>query len=187
LVVIECEKIDNLTDPNLRIAVLSRQVGGEIMFSCMQGFGLDGPTHSTCLPTGEWEQPFPTCAGIYKYILDFTRYIIIITIAKLGEAIAFLRVLSDFEKLIPSPLSQYSLHPVFISGPKCNWYVVAVTCPWPGDPPHGYAAVSQNSYRPGEHVSISCEPYYVLDGQPKLVCGDNGEWSSPMPICKWDG
>ncbi|XP_022181036.1 sushi, von Willebrand factor type A, EGF and pentraxin domain-containing protein 1 isoform X2 [Myzus persicae] len=119
--IIECEKIDNLTDPNLRIAVLSRQVGGEIMFSCMQGFGLDGPTHSTCLPTGEWEQPFPTCA--------------------------------------------------------------AVTCPWPGDPPHGYAAVSQNSYRPGEHVSISCEPYYVLDGQPKLVCGDNGEWSAPMPIC----
>lgn len=67
-VVIECEKIDNLTDPNLRIAVLSRQVGGEIMFSCMQGFGLDGPTHSTCLPTGEWEQPFPTCAGPYNTI-----------------------------------------------------------------------------------------------------------------------
>lgn len=64
--------------------------------------------------------------------------------------------------------------------------VVAVTCPWPGDPPHGYAAVSQNSYRPGEHVSISCEPYYVLDGQPKLICQDNGEWSAPMPICKWE-
>jgi len=78
--------------------------------------------------------------------------------------------------------------PLFdLAGPKCNWYVVAVTCPWPGDPPHGYAAVSQNSYRPGEHVSISCEPYYVLDGQPKLVCGDNGEWSAPMPICKWGG
>lgn len=69
ITVIECEKIDNLTDPNLRIAVLSRQVGGEIMFSCMQGFGLNGPTHSTCLPTGEWEQPFPTCAGLYTYQL----------------------------------------------------------------------------------------------------------------------
>jgi len=70
LLVIECEKIDNLTDPNLRIATLSRQVGGEIMFSCMQGFGLDGPTHSTCLPTGEWEQPFPTCAGILQILHD---------------------------------------------------------------------------------------------------------------------
>lgn len=68
--VIECEKIDNLTDPNLRIAVLSRQVGGEIMFSCMQGFGLNGPTHSTCLPSGEWEQPFPTCAGLYLTLFD---------------------------------------------------------------------------------------------------------------------
>lgn len=71
--VIECEKIDNLTDPNLRIAVLSRQVGGEIMFSCMQGFGLNGPTHSTCLPTGEWEQPFPTCAGTYLYTKFFNH------------------------------------------------------------------------------------------------------------------
>lgn len=112
-IVIECEKIYNLTDPNLRIAMLSRQVGGEIMFSCMQGFGLDGPTHSTCLPTGEWEQPFPTCAGIY--ITHLTRYIIYYyydyfkTIE--GEAIAFLRVLSDFEKLIPSPILQPLLPP----------------------------------------------------------------------------
>lgn len=72
-VVIECEKIDNLTDPNLRVAVLSRQVGGEIMFSCMQGFGLNGPAHSTCLPTGEWEQPFPTCAGNDRPILNRNR------------------------------------------------------------------------------------------------------------------
>jgi len=106
-IVIECEKIDNLTDPNLRIAVLSRQVGGEIMFSCMQGFGLDGPTHSTCLPTGEWEQPFPTCAGIYN-IFDTIYYYYYYDYCKTieGEAIAFLRVLSDFEKLIPSPSPQ---------------------------------------------------------------------------------
>jgi len=84
-IVIECENIDNLTDPNLRIAVLSRQVGGEIMFSCMQGFGLDGPTHSTCLPTGEWEQPFPTCAGIY-YRFDTIYYNdIIIAIVIIGK------------------------------------------------------------------------------------------------------
>ncbi|XP_050520065.1 sushi, von Willebrand factor type A, EGF and pentraxin domain-containing protein 1 isoform X2 [Daktulosphaira vitifoliae] len=119
--IIECDEIEKLIDPNLRVAVLSHQVGGEIMFSCMQGFGLTGPTHSTCLPTGEWEQPFPTCA--------------------------------------------------------------AVTCPWPGDPPHGYLAISQNSYRPGERVSVNCEPYYVLDGQPNLVCQDNGNWSASLPVC----
>lgn len=78
IVVIECEKIDNLTDPNLRIAVLSRQVGGEIMFSCMQGFGLNGPTHSTCLPTGEWEQPFPTCAGLYHVNLHLPLSLIFV-------------------------------------------------------------------------------------------------------------
>lgn len=68
----------------------------------------------------------------------------------------------------------------------CVGVFVAVACPWPGDPPHGYADGSQNAYRPGEHVSISCEPYYVLDGQPKLVCRDDGRWSAPMPICKFD-
>lgn len=54
-----------MTDPNLRVTMLSNFVGGYAAFSCVQGYGLHGPQSSTCLPTGEWKQPFPTCSGKY--------------------------------------------------------------------------------------------------------------------------
>lgn len=59
----ECPDLDNLSDSNLRASILSREVGGQVMFSCVQGFGLIGPAHSTCQPTGEWASPLPTCRG----------------------------------------------------------------------------------------------------------------------------
>lgn len=46
-----------------RVSVLSREVGGRASFSCHTGFGLRGPSETTCLSTGEWAQPFPSCMG----------------------------------------------------------------------------------------------------------------------------
>lgn len=47
-----------------RVTILSREVGGRATFSCQTGYGLRGPSQTTCLSTGEWAQPFPTCTGL---------------------------------------------------------------------------------------------------------------------------
>lgn len=65
---VQCPLLDNLTDPNLRVAILSRVVGGQAMFSCIQGYGLHGPVHATCLQNATWTKPFPTCSGDYERI-----------------------------------------------------------------------------------------------------------------------
>ncbi|KAI5725568.1 hypothetical protein M8J77_017209 [Diaphorina citri] len=70
---IECPDLSNLSDPNLRAAILSRHVGGQVLFSCTQGFGLSGPSQATCLPTGEWAQPFPSCSGKLYYFVIYTN------------------------------------------------------------------------------------------------------------------
>lgn len=31
---------------------------------CQTGYGLRGPSQTTCLSSGEWAQPFPTCTGL---------------------------------------------------------------------------------------------------------------------------
>lgn len=49
--------------PHLRVAIVSREVGGRAVFSCSPGFGLRGPHETVCLSSGEWAQPFPTCSG----------------------------------------------------------------------------------------------------------------------------
>lgn len=48
----------------LRVAVVSRGVGGRAAFSCQPGWGLRGPQETLCLPNGEWALPFPTCIGL---------------------------------------------------------------------------------------------------------------------------
>lgn len=53
-----------MTDPHLRVSILSREVGGRAVFSCAQGFGLRGPHEAICLPSGDWANPMPTCQGI---------------------------------------------------------------------------------------------------------------------------
>lgn len=64
---IECGDIPILASSNRsvpRVTILSREVGGRATFSCQTGYGIRGPSQTTCLSTGEWAQPFPTCTGL---------------------------------------------------------------------------------------------------------------------------
>lgn len=60
---IECADLANLTDPHLRVSILSREVGGRAVFSCAQGYGLNGPNDAVCQQNGDWSMPLPTCEG----------------------------------------------------------------------------------------------------------------------------
>ncbi|XP_065203954.1 sushi, von Willebrand factor type A, EGF and pentraxin domain-containing protein 1-like, partial [Planococcus citri] len=118
---VQCPELNNLTDANLRVAVLNRIVGGQAMFSCIQGYGLHGPIHSTCLQNGSWSQPFPTCSEVF--------------------------------------------------------------CDWSGYLTHGYTLSQRKKYKPREIIQFNCQPNYVLDGQYEIECQENGQWSSPIPLC----
>lgn len=64
---IECGDILISGSPNKsvpRVSILSREVGGRATFSCQTGYGLRGPAQTTCLASGEWSTPFPTCTGL---------------------------------------------------------------------------------------------------------------------------
>lgn len=64
---VECGDIPILASSNRsvpRVSILSREVGGRATFSCQTGYGLRGPSQTTCLSSGEWAQPFPTCSEV---------------------------------------------------------------------------------------------------------------------------
>lgn len=70
---IECGDIPILASSNRsvpRVTILSREVSGRATFSCQTGYGLRGPSQTTCLSTGEWAQPFPTCTGLNSNATD---------------------------------------------------------------------------------------------------------------------
>lgn len=62
---VECGEvtIPGGANAKLRVAIVSRGVGGRAAFSCIQGWGLRGSHETVCMPNGEWAQPFPTCVG----------------------------------------------------------------------------------------------------------------------------
>lgn len=60
---IECGEVGGILPQHLKVSIVSRDVGGRAVFNCPPGFGIRGPQETTCLPSGEWALPFPTCAG----------------------------------------------------------------------------------------------------------------------------
>lgn len=155
---VQCPELNNLTDANLRIAILNRIVGGQAMFSCIQGYGLHGPIHSTCLQNGTWSLPFPTCSGeFFVYLLTTDHW-------------------------PRGPSKGVEGQPLVVE--RCNCSVVEVFCEWSGFLKHGYTLSQRKKYKPGEQVQFNCQPYYILDGQYEVECQENGQWSAPIPLCK---
>lgn len=65
---VECGEVGSVLPPHLKVAVISREVGGRAVFSCTPGYGLRGPHETVCLLSGEWASNFPTCVGAYDKI-----------------------------------------------------------------------------------------------------------------------
>lgn len=64
--------------------------------------------------------------------------------------------------------------------PSCQ----ASQCPPLSETPHANATVLNGGGRSyGTIVRFECEPGFVRNGQPVVLCMSNGTWSSPVPTC----
>lgn len=54
------------------------KIGHKLQFYCNDQYVLDGPREVECLQTGQWNVPFPTCAGMFIF-----SYVILHTLEKL--------------------------------------------------------------------------------------------------------
>lgn len=56
----------------LRVAGLPQanekmKIGHKLQFECANNFALDGRKELTCLESGQWDAPFPTCSGMFVF------------------------------------------------------------------------------------------------------------------------
>ena len=58
---VECENLTSLE--NGRVEVLSNEVNGSAVFTCDEGFFLNGSSSVECQENGEWSEQLPTCQG----------------------------------------------------------------------------------------------------------------------------
>lgn len=176
---IECPDFSNLTDSNLRVSVLNREVGGRAIFTCVSGFGLQGVGESVCLPTGDWSLPLPSCQEVHclspgvpenGYVLNSGPY-------KSGDIVQFNCNPDYMMKGQPVIMCKESGK---WSGslPKC-----VQACSYPGTTIKGRMSAVKFYYQVGENVTFTCDEGLELKGAPMLKCLKTGKWSSSIPTC----
>lgn len=58
----------------------------------------------------------------------------------------------------------------------------AITCGHPGNPINGRTNGSE--FNLNDVVNFTCNRGYILSGNARAQCRLNGQWSSPLPVCK---
>ncbi|KAH0506951.1 CUB and sushi domain-containing protein 1 [Microtus ochrogaster] len=59
---------------------------------------------------------------------------------------------------------------------------VPIACGHPGNPAHGLTNGSE--FNLNDLVNFTCHTGYLLQGASRAQCRSNGQWSSPLPICR---
>ena len=60
----------------------------------------------------------------------------------------------------------------------------ASECGFPGVPSNGSLVGSSMLFHPGEEASYLCHEGFVLFGDDKRTCSENGTWHGPIPNCR---
>ncbi|XP_068084486.1 sushi, von Willebrand factor type A, EGF and pentraxin domain-containing protein 1 [Anabrus simplex] len=176
---IECADLVNLTDPHLRVSILSREVGGRAVFSCAQGYGLRGPHEAVCLHSGDWASPLPTCQEVQcdtpgvpenGYIQGSGPY-------KAGDVIQF----------NCNPDYMMEGQPIIACQENGRWSGTVPkcvqACSYPGTTISGRMSAVKFYYKIGETITFTCDEGLELRGTPMLRCLRNGKWSNAIPTC----
>ena len=62
-------------------------------------------------------------------------------------------------------------------------HVVSKECGHPGEPAGGSLGSSEILFYPGEEVTFTCQPGYILTGPDRRQCREDGTWSDYLPSC----
>lgn len=152
-------------------------MGGQVIFSCQDGYELVGISHVQCSETGMWNSALPYCKALScpkptvpaNSIMRGTNF-------TYGSKVTF----SCMNGFLPQvPYEYQCLSTLRWSGtpPACH----PVTCGDPLHVQHANYAFKENTYL--STVTYTCSAGYRPQGSMEVVCQATGEWSRPPPRC----
>lgn len=172
--------------PPLSLRLEGNKLGQRALYRCPQGYRVDGTINSTCLASGNWSTPPPTCQAVQcpRLILEDSHLSLVeLNTSAWGRAVFKCQwgfKLSGPPGLECEPSGVWS-GPV----PRCR----AIQCPAPLVPLNGRiggtsGSSSHRRYAVGALVTFSCNEGHLLVGEASIVCTETGFWSHPPPFCK---
>ncbi|KAM7011988.1 P-selectin [Tautogolabrus adspersus] len=154
-------------------------------FTCQEGYNLTGDNTLTCLASGQWSNPTPTCKVVQCNSLKAPPYASMQCQDPLAEysygSICAVKCVQGFDRIganMTKCLSQGNWsHEV----PFCQ----AKRCLTLSSPSHGSLNCSgpHGEFRFGSHCTSTCEKGFVLNGTADTECNSLGMWSSKIPRC----
>ncbi|KAM8714215.1 hypothetical protein ACLKA7_014366 [Drosophila subpalustris] len=168
----------------LRLRLEGNKLGQRALYECPEGFRLDGAWNATCLASGNWSSPTPTCHPIQcpRLVLDDPHLSLIeLNTSAWGRAV--FKCQWGFKLTGPALLD---CEPTGVwSGPvpRCK----VIQCVMPVAPLNGRiggTSLSQRRLTVGALVTFSCNDGHTLVGESSIICTENGFWSHSPPFCK---
>ncbi|XP_067839671.1 sushi, von Willebrand factor type A, EGF and pentraxin domain-containing protein 1 [Heptranchias perlo] len=153
-------------------------VGGQVTFSCEEGYQLNGTENVTCLEDGQWSDPVPHCQARSCEVPDVpANGTAEGTNLTYGSKVAYScnkgYVLSGAAEISCLANGSWS-HET----PACE----PLMCPTPQDTDSGRYDLNGITYL--STVSYTCNNGYQLRGLPTLTCNSTGQWNGTAPVCE---
>ncbi|XP_037078630.1 sushi, von Willebrand factor type A, EGF and pentraxin domain-containing protein 1-like [Pollicipes pollicipes] len=177
---IECPEFRNIPDPNVKVAILNRQVTGKVIFECPRGYQKVGAHEAYCQVNGQWSQQPPVCeellcetpqppangvmspADVRHMVGDVIQFSCKHGFMMEGQPIVECLENRKWSREIPTCVQ---------------------ACTYPGSTIGGTISKVKFYYAIGELVAFACENGLVLRGERTLECMAGGRWSSRIPSC----
>ncbi|KAG7230829.1 hypothetical protein INR49_019643, partial [Caranx melampygus] len=154
-------------------------------FTCQEGYYLTGDSTLTCLASGEWSKPSPTCTVVQCNRLEAPPHASVQCQGPLGEynygSICTMQCEEGFD-LIGTNMTKCSSHGSWSHAlPVCR----AKSCYPIASPLHGSISCSHPNgpFSFGSQCTSTCDDGFLLNGTGDTECTSQGTWSADIPRC----
>uniref|UniRef100_A0A3B3HKR0 E-selectin n=1 Tax=Oryzias latipes TaxID=8090 RepID=A0A3B3HKR0_ORYLA len=159
--------------------------GSQCDFTCQEGHYLLGNSTISCLASGDWSNPAPSCAAVQCKNLSAPLHGFIHCWDPLGEhsygSECSVQCEDGFE-LVGTNLTKCSARGDWSHGlPVCQ----AKLCQTVTSPSHGFLSCNHPNgpFSFGSTCSITCDEGFRINGTSKVECFSSAMWSTDIPTC----
>ncbi|XP_070764544.1 P-selectin [Enoplosus armatus] len=159
--------------------------GSRCNFTCQEGYYLTGDDTLTCLASGQWSKPTPTCTAKRCPTLNSSSHGSLVCSAPHGEFSFGSQCTTICEEGFvlngTADTECTSLGKWSADIPRC----LAKRCPTLNSSSHGSLVCSEphEEFSFGSQCTTTCEEGFVLNGTADTECTSLGKWSTDIPRC----
>ncbi|KAJ8682121.1 hypothetical protein QAD02_017913 [Eretmocerus hayati] len=164
------------------VSFSGKRAGSKATYTCQSGFVLFGDSSLTCDVGGEWSGKRPQCRFVDCGLPTQPNHGSARLLNGTTTVASWVEFTCDEDYWLDGEAKQYCTKEAKWSHqtPRCE----LITCEEP-ELPVGSYVVGYDMYTIHSTIEYHCDDGYLLRGEAKHTCNENGEWSGELPYCEF--